>query len=334
MTLDPNIAGRLSLPAICAPMFRVSTPALVGAACKAGVIGALPFHNAASSEMFEGWLKGLREDLDREAGDGSGRPIAPLAVNFPAGLPADMLNRALAACRLYGVDIIISVAGDPTEMAKAVHDWGGTIYHDVTNLRFAEKAIQAGVDGLICIGAGGGGHSGTISPLVLIPQIRSIFDGTLVLAGAVGSGAVIRAAEVLGADLAYLGTRFIATRDAEVDEDYKQMLVRASARDLVYTERVGGVPANWLVESLKSADLDPADLPVPTGRGMRHDHLPPHARPWENLWSAGQAVELIRDIPAVGELVERLRAEYRTACQAPPFGEAMTRVAAADGMSS
>jgi nitronate monooxygenase len=203
-----------------------------------------------------------------------------------------------------------------------VHDFGGKVFHDITSLRFAEKAIAAGADGLNCIGAGGGGHSGTISHLALIPRIRAIYDGTIVMAGAVSTGAVIRAAEVLGADLAYLGTRFIATQESDAPEEYKQLLVSETSTDLTYTGDIAGVPANWMLESIRRVGLDPDNLPKPTGRGMRHDHLPQGVTPWLNLWSAGQGVDLIDDIPTVAELVARLRREYVAACEAPSFADA------------
>ena len=243
--------------------------------------------------------------------------IAPIAVNYPTRMAPDDLAANMALCAKYGVEIIISVGGDPSELVARVHDFDGKVFHDVTSLRFAEKAIAAGADGLNCIGAGGGGHSGTISHLALIPRLRAIYDGTLVMAGAVSTGAVIRAAEVLGADLAYLGTRFIATREADAPDEYKELLVSQTSTDLAYTGDIAGVPANWMLESIRRVGLDPADLPKPLGRGMRHDHLPEGVTPWKNLWSAGQGIDLIDDIPTVAELVRRLRVEYVAACKTP-----------------
>ncbi len=227
----------------------------------------------------------------------------------------------LDLCSRYGVEIIISAQGSPRALAQRVHDWGGQIYHDVTSIRFAEKAIAAGVDGLICIGAGGGGHSGTTSHLVLIPKIRSMFDGVIIMAGAVTNGAAIRAAEILGADLSYLGTRFIGTRESLAHEDYKALLVSQTSDGLMYTGRIAGVPANWLVESMRSVGLDPEALPVPTRPGMSHDHLPDAVKPWVNLWSAGQGIDLIDDVPTVAELVGRLRREYVDACRTPDMAD-------------
>ena len=316
MALDPELRQSLVLPAICAPMFLVTGPELVREACKAGIIGSLPRQNARSTEVFESWLKEIRSALDTHQESHGGR-IGPIAVNLPTKFPDNELKDHFDLFKRYGVRILITVGGDPTAMIGPAHDAGLKVFHDITNLRFAEKAIAAGADGLTCIGAGGGGHSGTISHLALIRQIRSIYDGTIIMAGAVSDGATIRAAEILGADLAYLGTRFIATKEAEVSDEYKQLLVTQTSADLVYTGKIAGVPANWLIESIRRAGLDPDQLPEPLGRGMRHDHLPEHAQPWKTIWSAGQGIDLITDIPSVAELVRRLRQEYVAACRIP-----------------
>jgi nitronate monooxygenase len=320
MALDPAIRARLTLPAVCAPMFLVTGPALVREACKAGLIGGVPRQNARSLEQFDAWLSEVRRDLDAYAAENPGARIGPIAVNLAIRLSGEELRREMEVCRRHGVEIIISVAGDPGPLAAQVHDFGGKVFHDVTNLRFAEKAIAAGVDGLTCIGAGGGGHSGTISHLALIPKIRAMYDGTIIMAGAIGNGAAIRAAEVLGSDLAYVGTRFIATQESDAPAAYKQMLVDESSKGLRYTDAVGGAPANWILESLRLAGLDPDDLPIPQGRG--YDHLPENARPWRDFWSAGQSIDLIEDIPTVAELCARLRREYITACETPDMAEA------------
>jgi nitronate monooxygenase len=321
MSLDPALRARLRLPAVCAPMFLVTGPDLVREACLAGIIGGLPRQNARTLEQFTEWLAAIRRALDETAARAPGARIGPIAVNLSTRLAADELTANLDVCRRYGADIIISATGDPTELVKRVHDWGGSVFHDVTSLRFAEKAIAAGADGLTCIGAGGGGHSGTISHLALIPKVRAMFDGTIVLAGAVSNGTAIRAAELLGADLAYLGTRFIATQESAAPPEYKQLLLSESSADLRYTGAISGVPANWLVASMRNVGLDPDNLPVPAGR-MRHDHLPPSVRPWKNLFSAGQGIDLISDIPTVADLVRRLRQEYVDACALPDMADA------------
>jgi nitronate monooxygenase len=320
--IDPALRERLALPAICAPMFLVTGPELVAEACKAGIVGALPRQNARGIETFEQWLRQIRNDVDEYADANPGTRVGPIAVNLATSFSDEDLAANLALCEKYGVEIIISAQGNPAELAKRVHDWGGVIYHDVTSLKFAEKAIAAGVDGLNCIGAGGGGHSGTISHLVLIPKIRSMFDGVIVMAGAVTTGAAIRAGEVLGADLSYLGTRFIATRESRAADEYKAMIVRSTSNDLSYTPDVAGVAANWMVESIRAVGLDPADMPKPPPGRMSHGHLPDGARPWKNIWSAGQGVDLIDDIPAVADLVRQLRREYVAACAVPDMADA------------
>ena len=230
------------------------------------------------------------------------------------------MRARLEVCRRYGVRIIVTSVGDPTLNAPMIHDVGILHFHDATTIRFAEKAAAAGVDGIVAIGSGGGGHAGTISHLALIPQVRAMFDGTLVMAGAVSNGAIIRAAEILGADLAYLGTRFIATQEANAPEAYKAMIVEGGVTDVIYTRGVNGLPASWLKASLRSIGLDPDNLPIPQGRST--EHLPEGKKPWRDIWSAGQGVGLIHDIPTVAELVHRLRVEYVAACAIPDMAMA------------
>lgn len=310
----------MSLPAICAPMFLVSGPELVAEACKAGLMAGLPRQNARSLDEFEAWLGTIRQALN-EHEQATGRPAGPLAVNLATRVPEEQLGRHFEVCGRYGVKVLITVGGDPTALIGHAHDAGLLVFHDITSIRFAEKAIAAGADGLNCIGAGGGGHSGTTSHLALIRAVRAIYKGTIVMGGAVSDGATIRAAEILGADLAYLGTRFIATQESRALQAYKDLLVSQTSADLRYTDGIAGVHANWLVESIKSVGLDPENLPRPLGRGMRHDHLPEGAAPWKNIWSAGQGIDLIHDIPSVAELVQRLRDEYAQACAVRAFGE-------------
>lgn len=315
MTFVQSLRRRLTLPVICAPMYLVSGPRLVAAACKAGIVGALPVANARDVVQLEQWLVGLREELDHHA-DG-GHPTGPLAINLNARFAADALDTHFALFRRAGVQLLITVGGDPGALIDRAHDAGFVVFHDVTSLRFADKAMRAGADGLICIGAGGGGHSGTISHLALMRTLRSRFDGALVMAGAVADGAAVRAAEILGADLAYMGTRFIATVESDAPQAYKDLLVSQSSADLSYTGKVSGVPANWLRASLQAQGLDLAQMPELPDVRRQHDHLPAHARPWRNLWSAGQGIDLIDDIPTVGDLVRRLRGEYLAACRTP-----------------
>ncbi|MET0182470.1 MAG: nitronate monooxygenase, partial [Caulobacterales bacterium] len=283
MALSEEIRRNLILPAICAPMFLVSNPKLIAEARKAGLMAGLPTNNVRSFELLEAWMREIDEDAKAFAAANPKARIGPLAITG-GNLRGPDAQKTLDLCERYGVQIFITAQGDPTEQVKRVHDWGGVVYHDVTTLRFAEKAIAAGVDGLICIGAGGGGHSGALSLISMIPKIRQMFDGVIVMAGAISNGAAIRAAEILGADLAYLGTRFIATRESNARAEYKQMLVSENATGVVYTGDIAGLPANWLTESMRRAGLDPSNLTKPSGRNT--DHLPETAKQWKTIWSA------------------------------------------------
>lgn len=319
MALAQDIRERLTLPAVVAPMFLCSGVELAAAACSAGIIGSLTRNHCRDMEEFEAQLKAVDERLTRFRDATSERKIGPLAVNISTHIVGDDMRAHLSLCRRYGVRIVITSVGDPSDAAPMVRDAGLLHYHDATSLRFAQKAITAGVDGIVAIGAGGGGHSGVVSHLAFIPQVRAMFSGTLVLAGAVSTGATIRAAEVLGADLAYLGTRFIATREASVPDAYKAMLVDGTSADVLYTDGVNGMPAMWLKASLRANGLDPNALPKPQKRGT--DHLPPGVQPWKSVWSAGQGIGLIDDVPTVAELVRRLQAEYVEACAIPDMAE-------------
>jgi nitronate monooxygenase len=301
-------------------MFLCSGVDLAAEACKAGIVGSLTRNHCRDIEELEAQLSAVADQLARFRELNPGCRIGPLAVNISTHFGSDEMRAHLSLCVRHGVRMVITSVGDPTATVPLVHEAGLLHFHDATSLRFAEKAIAAGVDGIIAIGAGGGGHSGTISHLALIPQIRAMFNGTVVLAGAVTNGAAIRAAEILGADLAYLGTRFIATREAAVPDAYKAMLVEGGAADVVYTNAINGVPANWLKASIRAVGLDPEQLPKPTKRGT--DHLPPGITPWKNVWSAGQGIGLIHDIPRVAELVRQLQTQYVAACSTPDMTEA------------
>jgi nitronate monooxygenase len=307
VALDEALRAGLTLPAVCAPMYRVSNPALVIAACTNGLIGGLPRQNVRELAEFDAWLAEVRRGLDLFAEANPDAPVGAVAVNL-SRMPEADLARHLAVCSRHGVRLFISAMGDPAELTRRVHDIGGRVWHDVTTVRFAEKAIAAGVDGLTCIGAGGGGHSGTISPMALIPKVRAMFAGTIVMAGAVAHGAAIRAAEVLGADLAYVGTRFIATREASAPSEYKAMLATSGAADLVYAA-FGRAPASWLKHS-----LDRAGVAV-------NEPLPDSVRPWRDIWSAGQGVELIDGIPPAADVIGKLKREYVDACARPDHAD-------------
>jgi nitronate monooxygenase len=320
MGLPKNIRDRLTIPVVSAPMFLCSGVDLAAESCKAGIVGSLTRNHCRDIAEMEEQLSAVAEQLARFRDLHPNRKIGPLAVNIATHFNQDDMRAHMALFKRYGVSIVITSVGDPTKAVPLVHESGLLVFHDATSLRFAEKAIAAGVDGIIAIGAGGGGHSGIVSHLAFIPQVRARFDGTIVLAGAVSNGATIRAAEILGADLAYMGTRFIATQEALAPDEYKAMLVAGTAADVIYTAGVNGLPAMWLKASLRANGLDPDNLPIPKGRGT--DHLPEHAKPWKTLWSGGQGIGLITDIPTVAELVRRLQAEYVAACAVPDMAAA------------
>lgn len=304
----------LALPLICAPMFFISGVDLMIACRTAGIVAGLPRHNFRDFESFKAAIREINDATERFRDAHPRRPIGPLAINISTALDEVEMRENLAFCHEQGVSIFISATGNPTELIQRVHDQGGKILCDATAIRFAEKAIEAGADGINAIGSGGGGHSGTLSHLALVSRIRAMFDGIVTMAGGLTDGASIRAAQALGADMAYMGTRFIATREAAADDAYKQMIVDGGSRDLIFTNGLGGAPANWLRASLAQHGLDPDNLPPPPDGKFNHksdySHLPEGARPWATIWSAGQGIDLIHDIPSVHDLVARLTREY------------------------
>jgi nitronate monooxygenase len=320
MALARELRDRLTIPAFAAPMFLCSGVELATACCQAGIVGSLTRNHCRDLTELEQQLQAVSSALARYADTNPDRIIGPLAVNISPTFGNEEMKAHLEVCRRYGVRIVVTSVGDPTVNAPLIHDAGILHFHDATTLRFAEKAAAAGVDGIVCIGAGGGGHAGTISHLAFIPLVRQMFSGTVVMAGAVSNGATIRAAEILGADLAYLGTRFIATREAAAPDAYKAMLVEGGVADVIYTKGVNGLPASWLKASLRSIGLDPENLFIPTGRST--EHLPEGKKPWRDIWSGGQGIGLINDMPSVEALVHRLQKEYLAACSVPDMAAA------------
>lgn len=300
----PDSFRNLKVPAIAAPMFLVSGPQLVIEACRAGVVGTFPALNQRSTEGFDDWLSEIGEALDESS--------TPYGVNLIVHRTNPRVQADLEVCVKHEVPLIITSLGAVSELVAAVHSYGGVVFHDVTNLRHARKAAGAGVDGLIAVCAGAGGHAGTMSPFALTSEIRKFFDGTLILAGSISEGRQIAAARMMGADLAYLGTRFIATQESLAPDDYKKMVVGAVAKDIVYTSAISGVHANFLGPSLAANDLDPEALK----KFEAQPNLKPiddEVKAWKTVWSAGQGVGSIEDVPSVAELCARLIEEYRTA---------------------
>jgi nitronate monooxygenase len=309
MSLPALLENNLRLPVVVAPMFLISNPQLVLACCRNGVVGSFPALNQRESSGFKAWLEEI------EAGLAAMTHPAPYAVNLIVHKSNPRLQADLEICVEHKVPIVITSLGAVKELVDAVHSYGGLVFHDVTTRRHAEKAAEAGVDGLIAVAAGAGGHAGTWSPFSLIAEIRQFFDKTLLLAGCLNHGHEILAAQLLGADLAYFGTRFIATRESHAPDAYKEMLMGSKAADIVHTAAVSGVPASFMRQSLENAGFDLAAL---QGKGEMNfgaklKPISDEAKAWKTVWSAGQGVGEIDDLPSIDELITRLDAEYRKA---------------------
>jgi len=308
MSLPASLEQRLRLPVVAAPMFLISNPTLVLACCASGVVGSFPALNQRDSAGFKAWLEEI------EAGLAQLQAPAPYAVNLIVHPTNPRLQADLALCVEHRVPIVITSLGAVKEVVDAVHGYGGLVFHDVTTRRHAEKAAQAGVDGLIAVAAGAGGHAGTWSPFALAAEIRQFFDKTLLLAGCLNHGHEILAAQLLGADLAYMGTRFIATTESKAQDAYKQMLLDAHAADIIHTPAVSGIPASFLRSSLEQAGYDMNALKGSHEQGKLKP-IDDEAKAWKTVWSAGQGVGEIHDLPSASALIERLHSEYREALE-------------------
>ncbi|MEH6366940.1 MULTISPECIES: nitronate monooxygenase family protein [Pseudomonas] len=307
MTLPALLENKLRLPLVAAPMFLVSNPDLVLACCKNGVVGSFPALNQRESAGFKQWLEQIEAGLTPDS--------APYAVNLIVHKSNPRLQADLAICIEHQVPIVITSLGAVKELVDAVHEYGGLVFHDVTTRRHAEKAAEAGVDGLIAVAAGAGGHAGTWSPFSLIAEIRQFFDKTLLLSGCLNHGHEILAAQLLGADLAYMGTRFIATTESDAQPEYKQMILGAKAADIIHTPAVSGVPASFMRQSLEQAgfDLNQLQNKGEINYGEKLKPISDEAKAWKTVWSAGQGVGEISDVPDTAELIARLDREYQAA---------------------
>jgi nitronate monooxygenase len=312
MPIPSAFQGRMRLPAIAAPMFLVSGPELVSATCRAGVAGTFPALNARTSEQLDEWLTRIDAELA-----GAQPPAAPYGVNLILHASNPRVAPDLELLVKHKVPFVITSLGHPGQVVEAVHSYGGAVFSDVVHAYHARKAAAAGVDGIIAVCAGAGGHAGTQSAFSLVREIREFWDGTLILGGAISDGASVRAAEVMGADFAYMGTRFIATREALADLAYKQMLVDSGAQDIVYTDAISGTNANFLWPSLEKAGFSREQLSLNVGKG-KLKALTDEAKAWRDFWSAGHGVATIHDVPPVAELVARLGADYDAACALGP----------------
>ena len=307
MTLPALLRERLSLPLIASPMFIVSQPALVIAQCRAGIVGSFPSLNARPSGVFEDWLQLLNRELTDQD--------APFAVNLIVHKTNARLEEDLALCVKYRVPVVITSLGARTDVNEAVHSYGGIVLHDVINNMFARKAIEKGADGLIAVAAGAGGHAGTLSPFALVEEIRAWFDGPLILSGAIATGRSIAAAQMMGADLAYMGSAFIATEEANADQRYKQMIVDSSSGDIVYSDYFTGVLGNYLRPSITAAGFD-ADR-LPQARDMDIASMAEEdKKAWRDIWGAGQGIGAVRKIQPAALLIQELKAPYRAAVMA------------------
>ena len=314
MAIPNHIKNNLSIPVIGSPLFLVSGPELVIAQCKAGIIGSFPALNARPQHVLGEWITRIKAELAEYQEQNPDKKVAPFAVNQICHGSNDRLMDDMATCVEHQVPIIITSLRPPAELVEAAHSYGGLVYHDVINVRHAKKAAEQGVDGLILVCAGAGGHAGALSPFALLREIKEWFDGTIILSGSIGDGYSVASSLALGADFAYMGTRFIATKEANADQSYKQMLIESAADDIVYSNLFTGVLGNYLKPSIKNAGLDPDNLPeadkssMNFGSGGNTD-----AKAWKDIWGSGQGIGLIKDDPSVEELVERISQEFQQA---------------------
>ena len=311
----PAALQHLSLPVIAAPLFIASCPALVIAQCKAGIVGSFPALNARPAEMLEQWLQQIEQALADHRAAHPEAVIGPIAVNQIVHQSNDRLAHDVEVCVKHRVPIIISsLRAPPKEMLDAIHSYGGIVLHDIISIRHAHKALEAGVDGLILVASGAGGHAGGLSPFALVGEVRKFFDGPIALSGSIASGDAILAAQSMGADFAYIGSRWLATQEANTSESYRQAIVESTAADVVYTNLFTGVHGNYLKKSIVNAGLDPDNLPEADKTAMSFSSAS-GAKAWRDIWGAGQGVGLMEDVPAVADVVARLKHEYTAARQ-------------------
>jgi nitronate monooxygenase len=316
MPLPAVLEGNLRIPVIGAPMFIVSGPELVIAQCKAGIVGSFPALNARPQEMLDEWLTRITSELAEFSAANPDQPVAPYAVNQIVHQTNERLMADMETCVKHRVPIVITSLRPPAAVVEAVHSYGGIVFHDVINVRHARKAIEQGVDGIITVCSGAGGHAGTTSAFALVKEVREIFDGTIILSGSMSQGNDALAAQAIGADLAYIGTRFIATEEANAPNGYKEMIVDSKSSDIVYSSLFTGIHGSYLRGSIINAGLDPDNLEgadknamdFGSGGGSK-------AKAWKDIWGAGQGVGSVHDIPSVNELVMRMEKEYAAALQ-------------------
>jgi nitronate monooxygenase len=312
MAIPAILENNLRLPIISAPMFIISGPELVIAECKAGIVGSFPALNARPHSLLTEWLTQIETELANYKAANPHAIVAPYAVNLIVHKSNDRLEDDIGTCVKHEVPIIItSLRSLDPSMVERIHAYGGVIFHDVINIRHAEKAIEAGVDGLVLVCAGAGGHAGILSPFALVSEIKQFFDGPIALSGSIANGQSILAAQALGADFAYIGTRFIASKEANAEQDYKDMLVEHSAKDIVYSSLFTGVEGNYLKPSISKAGLDPDNLELGDKNIMKFGSAGgSKSKAWKHIWGAGQGLGSIKDAPAVADIIARFETEY------------------------
>ncbi len=308
----PPIFDRLRLPAVGAPLFIVSNPDLVIAQCKAGIVGSFPALNARPQSLVDEWLHRITEELSAWDRDHPDTPAAPFAVNQIVHRSNDRLEQDMATCAKWKVPIVITSLGAIPEVNDGVHSWGGITLHDIIHDRFARKAVDKGADGLIAVAAGAGGHAGTLSPFALVQEIREWFDGPLLLSGSISTGRSILAAQAMGADLAYIGSPFVATEEANAAEAYKQGIVDGRASDIVYSNLFTGIHGNYLRASIEAAGMDPDNLPQGDVKTMNFESAT-GAKAWRDIWGSGQGIGAVKDVLPAGAYIAKLAAEYEEA---------------------
>ncbi|MBB1603784.1 nitronate monooxygenase family protein [Variovorax sp. UMC13] len=321
----PFCLQKLRLPVIASPLFIISAPALVIAQCKAGIVGSMPALNARPATLLDDWLAEITETLAAHDRAHPEAPAAPFAINQIVHRSNDRLDHDMQACERYKVPLVITSLGARAEINQGVHAWGGVVLHDVINNAFARKAIEKGADGLVAVAAGAGGHAGVKSPFALVQEIRQWFDGPLALSGAIASGQAILAAQALGADLAYIGSAFIATEEARADAAYKRMIVDSDSDDIVYSNLFTGVHGNYLKPSIRAAGMDPDALPVSDPSAMNFGST---RKPWKDIWGCGQGIGLIDAVDPVAVRIDRMAIEYRQATLALKQAQARNRLVA------
>jgi len=309
----PAALQHLRLPVIGSPLFIASCPKLVIEQCKAGIVGSFPALNARPAEMLDAWLDEIQQALAAHRAVHPDAIIGPIAVNQIVHQSNDRLAHDVEACVRHRIPIIISsLRAPPKEMLDAIHSYGGIVLHDVISIRHAQKALEAGVDGLILVASGAGGHAGGLSPFALVGEVRKFFNGPIALSGSIATGDAVLAAQAMGADFAYIGSRWLATQEANTTEGYRQAIVESTAADIVYTNLFTGVPGNYLKQSIVNAGLDPDNLPQADKSAMNFSSGT-GAKAWRDIWGAGQGVGMMDDVPTVAEVVARLQSEYSAA---------------------